>query len=61
MNTLVLFLVTVVAWFALEFWRLLHHQDSISTQIEKLNAVWPTLGMLTGLVAGLLLGHWFFR
>ena len=31
------------------------------TQIEKLNAIWPTLGMLSGLVAGLLLGHWFFR
>lgn len=60
MNTLVLGIVTVLAWFALEFWRVLHHEASISQQVQGLFRVWPTVGMLFGLIGGLLLGHWFF-
>lgn len=60
MDTFVLFLVTVVAWFALEFWRILRGDTSISQQIWELQKRWPTLGMLSGLVTGILLAHFFF-
>lgn len=61
MNTLILFLVTLIAWFALEFWRVLHHEASISDQIRMLDKSWHALAMLAGLVVGLLMGHWFFQ
>jgi hypothetical protein len=60
MNTLILGIVTVLAWFALEFWRVLRGESSISQQIQGLYKVWPTVGMLFGLITGLLLAHWFF-
>ena len=60
MSTFWLFVITVVAWFVLEFWRVLRGQASISSQIRALYDQWPPLGMLTGLIVGLLLGHCFF-
>ena len=60
MDTFILFLVSVVAWFSLEFWRVLRGDTSISQQIQGLFRQWPTLGMLGGLTVGLLLGHFFF-
>ena len=58
--TLVLFLVTVVAWFALEFYFVLNHRASISGRVWALAQRWPPIGMLTGLVVGILLAHFFF-
>lgn len=59
--TLLLSIVTLVAWFALEFFYVLNGQPSISDQIVTLFKQWPTFGMLFALVIGLLLGHWFWR
>jgi hypothetical protein len=56
-----LFVVTVVAWFALEFFYAFNGAPTISTQIITLFKQWPTFGMLFGLVVGLLLGHWFWH
>jgi hypothetical protein len=61
METLILFVVTVIAWFAVEFYLLFAHKPTISTRIIELYTRWPTLGLLVGLVTGLLLGHWFWR
>lgn len=61
MDTLILFLATVVAWFGLEFWRILRGDKSISEQVWDLYRRWPTLGMLSGLGVGLLLAHFFWR
>jgi hypothetical protein len=61
MDTFALFIITVLAWFALEFWRVLRGKPSISEQVWDLYARWPALGMLSGLVVGILLGHFFFR
>jgi hypothetical protein len=58
--TLLLFIVTVLAWFALEAWYLLRGQPSISGRIWAANRAWPPLAMFTALVIGLLLGHFFF-
>lgn len=58
--TLVLLIVTIAAWFALEFFYVLNGQPSISEQVWILYAQWPALGMFSGLVVGLLLGHFFF-
>ena len=60
MDTLVLFFITVIAWFALEFWRVLRGDISISQQVWNLYKAWPPLGMLSGLVTGILLSHFFF-
>lgn len=60
MDTFILFIITVLAWFALEFWRVLRGDQSISQQIWDLYKKWPPLGMLSGLVVGLLMGHFFF-
>lgn len=61
MDTFFLFIITVVAWFGLEFWRVGRGDKSISEQIWDLYRRWPTLGMLAGLVVGLLMGHFFFE
>lgn len=61
MDTLILFILTVLAWFGLEFWRVLRGDKSISEQVWDLYARWPALGMFSGLVVGILLGHFFFR
>ena len=61
MDTFLLFLITVIAWFALEFIRVLRGDKSISQQVWDLYAQWPALGMLSGLIVGLLMGHFFFR
>ena len=60
MFTLTLFIITVAAWLALELWFVLRGQQSISGRIRDVFVRWPTLGMLTGLVVGILLGHLFF-
>ena len=59
--TLALLGLTIVAWVALEFWYVLRGKPSISARVWAVYAQWPPLGMLTGLVVGLLLGHWFWR
>jgi hypothetical protein len=58
--TLLLFIVTVLAWFALEFWYVLRGEPSISGRIWAANKAWPPLAMFTALIIGLLLGHFFF-
>ena len=58
--TLALFVLTVVAWFGLEFWFVLRGKPSISGRIWAVYHQWPPLGMLTGLVVGMLLAHFFF-
>lgn len=59
--TLVLFLICAVAWLLLEFYFVfVRHSASISGRIWEAAREWPPLGMLTGLVVGLLLGHFFF-
>ena len=58
--TLILFLVTVAAWFALEAWFVARGKQSISGRIWAANRAWPPLAMFTALVIGLLLGHFFF-
>jgi len=58
--TLVLAIVSLVAWTALEFFYVLNGLPSISEQIWRLYAQWPPIGMLSGLIVGLLLGHFFF-
>jgi hypothetical protein len=58
--TLILFLVTVAAWFALEFFFVFRGKPSISGRIWAANRAWPPLAMFTALVIGLLLGHLFF-
>jgi hypothetical protein len=58
--TLILFLITVAAWVALEFWFVFRGQPSISGRIWAANRAWPPLSMFTALVIGLLLGHFFF-
>ena len=60
MDTLILGIITIVAWFALELWRILRGDASISQQVQDLQKQWPTLGMLAGLACGLLLAHFFF-
>ena len=60
MNTLILFVVTVVAWFALEFWRVLRGKQSISGQVWQLGQRWPAFMWLSGLVVGTLGAHFFF-
>lgn len=60
MDTLILFLVTVVAWFGLEFRRVLTGQQSISGQVWQLHHDWPALGWLGGLAVGTLGAHFFF-
>lgn len=60
MDTLVLFLLTVVSWFGLEFYRVLRGKASISGQVWALNKNWPPLGWLSGLLMGALGAHFFF-
>ena len=60
METLLLVIATVVAWFAVEFYLLFAHKPTISTRIMELYRRWPTLGLLVGLIFGLLFGHWFW-
>ncbi len=58
--TLTLFVITVLAWVILEFYFVfVRHEASISGRIWEAATQWPPLGMLTGLVVGLLLGHFF--
>ena len=61
MLTFALFIATVVAWFALEFFFVFRGQPTISERIRNLYAQWPSLGMLAGLAVGLLMGHFFFQ
>ena len=60
MDTLILFALTTIAWFALEFWRVLRGQQSISGQVWQLHKDWPPLGWLAGLLVGTLGAHFFF-
>ena len=55
-----LFVITVVAWTALEFWLLSHGKRSISGRIWQTGRDWPPLLLFTGLVIGILLAHFFF-
>jgi len=57
---LLLSVVTIAAWFALEFWYVLRGKPSISGRVWSLNQRWPALGMLAGLIVGLLMAHFFF-
>lgn len=52
---------TVAAWFGLEIFYVMTDRPTISTQLVRFYRQWPTLGLLWGLVAGLLMGHWFWR
>lgn len=58
--TVALFLATVVAWLALELWFVYTHRPTISERVRDLYRRWPPLGLLSGLVVGLLLGHLFW-
>jgi Na+/H+ antiporter NhaC len=60
-DTFILFIVTVVAWFGLEFWRVFRGDITISEQIRNLHKLWPAIGFLAALVVGLLIGHFFFN
>lgn len=60
MDTFALFAVCVIAWFVLEFARIFSGRPSVSSQVKALYDRWPPLGMLTGLVVGILLAHFFF-
>jgi hypothetical protein len=57
---LILFLITAIVWFALEFYLVGKGKGSISGRIWQANKDWPALGWLTGLVVGVLMGHFFF-
>ncbi len=57
----VLFVVSVVAWLALEAFFLFTGQATISGRIRDLFSTYPPLGMLAGLIVGLLLGHFFWQ
>ncbi len=58
--TLALGIATFLAWAGLELWFVAHGQTTISGRVQGLFRTWPTLGMLSGLVVGLLLAHFFF-
>ena len=58
--TLALFLATVVAWLGLELYFVFTKQPTISERVRDLYRQWPALGLLSGLVIGLLLGHFFW-
>ncbi|MHB8398593.1 MAG: hypothetical protein ACYDCI_06620 [Candidatus Limnocylindrales bacterium] len=60
-STPVLVIGTIVAWAAVEAFRISRHEATISDDIKAEYKVWPTIGMLYGLVMGLLGGHWFFQ
>jgi hypothetical protein len=57
---LILLILTALAWISLEAWLLMHGEASISGRIWAANKRWPPLSMFTGLIVGLLLGHFFF-
>ncbi len=60
MSTGLLVLGTLVAWFAVEIWRLVHKQGSISQDIQGLARIWPFIGDIVCLVIGGLLVHFFW-
>ncbi len=58
---LILFVVCVVAWLALEAFLLATGQATVSRRGRDLFYTYPPIGMLAGLVVGLLLGHFFWQ
>jgi len=58
--TVALFVITVVAWAALEMYFIYTKQPTISERIRTLYGRAPALGMLAGFLVGLLLGHFFW-
>jgi hypothetical protein len=60
METWLLLGGTVLAWAVVEGYLLANKKRTISGEFQALFRQWPTFGVLFALIAGLLLGHWFW-
>jgi len=56
----ILFLISAVAWFGLEFLRVFQGRATISGRVWNLRTKSPTLGMLISLGVGMLWAHFFW-
>lgn len=60
-DIIVLFFGTLAAWVIVEFARVFTGRPTISEKVRDLDAYWPSVGFLTALVFGLLVGHFFLN
>lgn len=56
-----LLLLTILAWVALEFWKIARHTPTISQEVWDFERFYPEIRFLAGLVIGLLCGHLFWN
>jgi hypothetical protein len=60
-DTLILFVLSLVAWFTLGIARVVTGRKTISAQVRDLDRIWPSVGFLFALVVALLMGHFFLN
>jgi hypothetical protein len=58
--TVALFLVTCIAWVALEAWMVVTNRPTISARVRALYRANPDTGVMAALCTGLLISHFFF-